>query len=156
MEGQRRFPEEGRAADRDVDAPRVPNLPEAFAKEPQQRFRPVAGLQDDDRVPPRQRGRVGPVIVLQAVEPEQVLAVNVERRVEVKGELDDVETGKIKIERDGDYTKIELDLDGVKEQARVPTSWLRGGAATEDQEFKIAARRVKVDKVAMLGACSGS
>lgn len=83
---------------------------------------------------------------------DEDLTRHIGQRVEVKGDLKDFQVGEIKVERDGDFTKIELSLDGKKEQARVPTSWLRGSAA-EEQEFKIVARRVGVDDVRVLGAC---
>jgi hypothetical protein len=75
------------------------------------------------------------------------------KRVEIKGELEDLEDGEIKVSRDGDFTEIELDIDGDKEEARVPTSWF-GGATPKDAEFKIAVREVDVDEVRELGACA--
>ena len=73
------------------------------------------------------------------------------QRVEIKGELNDLEKGKIEIDREGDYTKIEPDLDGKTEKARVPTAWLRG--VDKDKEFDIAARHVGVKDVKVLGPC---
>jgi hypothetical protein len=75
------------------------------------------------------------------------------KRVEIKGELEDLEDGEIEVSRDGDFTEIELDIDGDKEKARVPTSWF-GGATPKDAEFKIAVREVDVDEVRELGACT--
>jgi hypothetical protein len=74
--------------------------------------------------------------------------------VEIEGDLEDFEEGKIEIDREDDFTEIELDLDGDKERARIPTSWLRGTGADRDQEFEIVARRVDVDAVHILGACA--
>lgn len=74
------------------------------------------------------------------------------KRVEIKGDLEDLEDGKIKVSRDGDFTEIELDIDGDKEEARVPTSWF-GRVPPKDAEFKIAVREVDVDEVRELGMC---
>jgi hypothetical protein len=82
------------------------------------------------------------------------LAKHVGQMVEVKGDLEDFEIGEVEIDREGDFTEIKLDLDGKKEKARVPTAWLRGTGADRDQEFEIVARRIDVDEVRVLGACT--
>ena len=92
--------------------------------------------------------------VLYWLENDDDLARHVGQMVEIKGDLEDFETGDIEIDRKGDYTEIELDLDGKEEKARVPTSWLRGTGADRDQEFDIAVRRIDVDDVSVLGACN--
>jgi hypothetical protein len=81
------------------------------------------------------------------------LARHVGQMVEVKGDLKDFETGKVKIDRDDEVTEIEVDLDGRKEKARIPTAWLRGTGPDHDTEYKIVTRRVDVDDVRVLGAC---
>jgi hypothetical protein len=83
---------------------------------------------------------------------EEDLRKHVGKRVEVKGTLEDFEEGEIEVERDGDFTEIEIDIDGRKEEARVPTSWL-GTAAPEETTFKIVARQVDVKEIKVLGAC---
>lgn len=88
------------------------------------------------------------------LEDDEDLAKHVGQLVEVKGDLDDFEIGEVEIDREDDFTEIELDLDGKKQKARVPTSWLRGTGADKDQEFEIAARRIDVDNVRVLGACN--
>ena len=89
------------------------------------------------------------------LEDDDNLMKHVGQMIEVKGELKDFETGEVEIEREDDFfTEIELDLDGKKEKARVPTAWLRGTGADRDQKFEIAARRVDVDAVRVLGACT--
>ena len=88
------------------------------------------------------------------LEDDDDLAKHVGQMVEVKGDLKDFETGEVEIEREDDFTEIELDLDGKKEKARVPTAWLRGTGADRDQEFEIAARRIDVEEVRVLGACT--
>ena len=85
---------------------------------------------------------------------DEDLAKHVGQMVEVKGDLKKFETGEVKIDRHDDFTEIELDLDGHKEKARVPTSWLRGTGADKDQEFDIVTRRIDVDDVRVLGACN--
>jgi hypothetical protein len=84
---------------------------------------------------------------------EDDLRDHVGKRVEIKGDLEDLEDGKVKVSRDGDFTEIELDIDGDKEEARVPTSWF-GSVQPKDAEFKIAVREVDVDEVRALGACT--
>ena len=84
---------------------------------------------------------------------DEELSKHVGSAVEVKGKLEDFEVGEVKIDRDGDFIQIELDLDGKKETARVPTSWLRGVGVERDREFEIVARRVDVDELRVLGAC---
>lgn len=73
------------------------------------------------------------------------------REIEITGELDDIEVGQIEIDREGEFTEIEMDLNGREEKARVPSGWL--GGAREDAEFTIVARRIDVDDVRDLGAC---
>lgn len=77
------------------------------------------------------------------------------QRVEVRGELEDFEKGKVEIDRHDKYTKITLDLDGKKQEARVPNGWLNPASAKHDEEFQIVARRMDVKKVKVLGACVG-
>jgi hypothetical protein len=79
------------------------------------------------------------------------LTKHVGQMVEVKGDLGDFKKGEIDIDRDGDFTEIELKLDGKKEKARVPTAWL--GTPARDAEIEIVSRKVDVDKVTVLGAC---
>jgi len=74
--------------------------------------------------------------------------------VEIKGDLKEIKKGEIEIERDGAFTKIEMKLDGEKETARVPTSWLGVPVGNKEQEFEIVGRRVDVDDVEVLGACT--
>lgn len=81
------------------------------------------------------------------------LAKHVGQRVEIKGDLEDFEEGEVEIEKDGDFTEIELDLGGKKEKARIPTSWLGAAAPNRDREFDIVARRIDVKDVRVLGAC---
>lgn len=83
---------------------------------------------------------------------DEDLSKHVGQRVEVKGDLEDIEKGKIEIEPKGEFTEIELELEGREEQMRVPTAWLSPGTPRE-QEFEIAARKVDVDEVRVLGPC---
>ena len=83
---------------------------------------------------------------------DEDLSKHVGQRVEVKGDLEDIEQGKIEIETKGEFTEIELELDGREEQMRVPTAWLSPGTP-RDTEIEIAARKVDVDDVRVLGPC---
>jgi hypothetical protein len=82
---------------------------------------------------------------------DEDLAKHVGQMIEVKGELGDFKKGEVEIDRDGDFTTVELKLDGKEEKARVPTAWL--GAPRDEGEFEIVARKIDVDKVSLLGAC---
>jgi hypothetical protein len=75
------------------------------------------------------------------------------QRVEIRGELEDFEKGKVEVDRHDDYTKVKIRLDGRTEEARVPTSWLSEFASDKDREFQIVARRIDVKKIKVLGAC---
>jgi hypothetical protein len=85
---------------------------------------------------------------------DEDLAKHVGQQIEIKGDLKDIEKGEIEIDQDGAFTKIEIKLDGKKETARVPTSWLGVPADDKEQKFEIVARRVDVDDVKVLGACT--
>ena len=75
------------------------------------------------------------------------------QRVEIRGELEDFEKGKVEVDRKDDYTKVKLHLDGKTEVAKVPSSWLNEWASKKDQTFEIAARRVDVKKITVIGSC---
>jgi hypothetical protein len=90
------------------------------------------------------------------LEHDDDLSNHVGQLVEITGDLKDVETGEVEIDREGDFIEIELDLDGKEERARVPAAWLGGTGAGRDQEFEIVARRIDVDDVRVLGACNVS
>jgi hypothetical protein len=82
---------------------------------------------------------------------DEDLAKHIGQTIEVKGDLGDFEKGEVEIDRDGEFTNIELKLDGKKEKARVPTAWL--AVPRGEGEFDIVARKVDVDKVSVIGAC---
>lgn len=83
---------------------------------------------------------------------DEDLAKHVGQIVEVKGDLGDFEKGEVDFDKDGDFTKIELKLDGKTERARVPTAWL-GAAARGEGDIDIVTRKIDVDSVKVLGAC---
>lgn len=85
---------------------------------------------------------------------EDDLKKHVGKRVEIKGELEDFEKGEVEVKKDGDFTKIELKLDGDKEEVRVPSAWLGAAAPNRDREFDIMARRIDVENVKVLGPCN--
>ena len=82
---------------------------------------------------------------------DEDLAKHIGQSVEVKGDLGDFKKGEVEIDRDGEFTNIELKLDGKKEKARVPTAWIT--VPRGEGEFDIVARKVDVDKISVLGAC---
>jgi hypothetical protein len=73
--------------------------------------------------------------------------------VEVRGDLKDFQRSEVEVDREGGYTKIELDLHDRKETIRLPTSWLIGTGIDREQDIHIVARRIDVDDVLVLGAC---
>jgi hypothetical protein len=83
---------------------------------------------------------------------DEDLAKHVGQMVEVKGDLGDFKKGEVEIDRKGDFTEIELKIGDKKEKARVPTAWL--GVPRAEGEFDIVARKIDVDKVQVLGACT--
>ena len=85
---------------------------------------------------------------------DEDLAKHVGQQIEIRGDLEEIEKGEIEIKQDGAFTKIEIELDGEKETARVPTSWLGLPAGDKEREFDIVGRRVDVDDVRVLGACT--
>ena len=82
---------------------------------------------------------------------DEDLSKYVGQMIEVEGDLGDFQKGEVDIERDGDFTEIELTLGGETEKARVPTKWLE--APRSEGEFDIVARKIDVDDVRVLGAC---
>ena len=82
---------------------------------------------------------------------DEDLSKHVGQMIEVKGDLGDFEKGEVEFDKDGDFTKIELKLDGETERARVPTAWL--GPTRSEGEVDIVARKIDVDSVKVLGAC---
>jgi hypothetical protein len=95
---------------------------------------------------------------------EDDLAEHTGKLVELRGELGDLEKGELKVERDGDFTEIRLELDGDEETIRVPTSWLPRSSVARttlsnerdgDAEIELATRKIDVDDVKVLGPCPG-
>jgi hypothetical protein len=101
--------------------------------------------------------RVGAAAMFQRVfywiDHEDDLARYVGLRVEVAGELDDVDEGDIEIDYHGDYTELEFKVNGHKTKARIPTTWLWPATGGRDVEFDVAVRTVDVERVTVLGAC---
>jgi len=91
--------------------------------------------------------------VLYWLDDDEDLVRYIGQRVEIKGELEDFEKGEVEIDRQGDFTEIELDLDGKEEKVRVPTAWLAGSVPHRDVEFDIIAREVDIEHVRVIGSC---
>jgi hypothetical protein len=91
--------------------------------------------------------------VIYWIEDDDDLAKHDGQEIEIKGELEDFERGEIEIDRDGEFTEITLDLDDDDQKIRVPNSWLSPAAPGQDRKFEIAARRMKVKDLHVLGAC---
>jgi len=103
-----------------------------------------------------QAGQASPLTsrVFYWLDDDKDLAKHVGQMIEVKGDLGDFKKGEIEVHRDGDVAKIELKLGGKTEKAKVPTAWLGPTAGEGEAEF--LARKVHVDKVNVLGACTTS
>ena len=87
------------------------------------------------------------------LEDDEDLAKHVGQMVEVDGELKDFEKGEMEIKRDGAFTDVALKMGGKEEKIRVPSTWL-GPGSNDDREFDIIGRRIEVNDVKVLGACS--
>jgi hypothetical protein len=92
---------------------------------------------------------------------EDELAEHVGKMVLIRGELEDLKKGEIKIDRDGEFTKVRLKLDGKEETIRVPSSWLDSPRVTtrdldrdDDREIEIATRKVDLNDVRVVGSCA--
>jgi hypothetical protein len=86
------------------------------------------------------------------IEQEDELIGHLGKRVEIQGEFEDFERGKIEVERDDDSVVMELDLGGREEKVRVPAAWF-GDSVPDDLEVHFIARKVDVGNVRVLGAC---
>jgi hypothetical protein len=78
-------------------------------------------------------------------------------QVEIVGELEgDIETGEVKVEREDDAVKIEIDADGRKATVRlvdVPSAIATSGSGdVDDEELKYLVRKLDVKSVRMLAA----
>jgi hypothetical protein len=73
--------------------------------------------------------------------------------VAISGDLGDFARGEIEIDQDNGITKIEMNLHGKKETARIPTRWLYGTGLDIEREFEIVGRRVDVDDIRVIGVC---
>jgi hypothetical protein len=84
---------------------------------------------------------------------DEDLAEHVGLDVEISGDLGDFARGEIEIEQDDGITKIEMNLRGTKETARIPTRWLHGTGLDIEREFEIVGRRLDVDDIRVIGVC---
>jgi hypothetical protein len=98
-------------------------------------------------------GVAGPGGVVYYLDNGADLARHIGRFVEVKGDLEDIETGRVKIDHEGDFTEVEIELDGDEDKVRVPTAWF--GTNVHDKEYNIIARKIDVDDVRVIGPCPG-
>ena len=71
-------------------------------------------------------GVAGPAGVVYYLDKGDELAKHIGHFVEVKGDLEDIETGRVKIDRKGDFTEVKIKLDGDEDKVRVPTAKRKG------------------------------
>ena len=93
---------------------------------------------------------------------EDDLETHTGKLVELRGDLGDLETADLEIERDGEFTEIRLELEEDEETIRVPTSWLPQSsvaraslpdARDDEVEIELATRKIDVEDVKVLGPC---
>ena len=75
------------------------------------------------------------------------------QRVEIQGELEDFEKGKVEVDRKDDYTKVKLHLDGKTEEAKVPVVLAERVGEPEGPEVRHRRAPHRREKVNVLGAC---
>lgn len=85
------------------------------------------------------------------LEGDRELKPHVGHRVEVEGDLDDADPGEIKIERKDRWTELTVKSHGDSLKAEVPHESVLGGQ-DDKRKGDVVVRRVKVEKVKMLGA----
>jgi hypothetical protein len=96
-------------------------------------------------------GSAGAAGLLYYLDKNDSLEDHIGEYVEVKGDVGDIEKGRVKVDHDGDYTEVTLRLDGDEEKVRVPSSWF--GPDVRDRKYDVIARKIEVDDVRVLGAC---
>ena len=78
---------------------------------------------------------------------DEDLTDHIGRIVEIKGELKDVKKGEIEIEREDNFTSIELKFAGRTEKARIPTPWFSTVRSGDERDYQVVVQRVDVDDV---------
>lgn len=73
------------------------------------------------------------------------------KKVEIVGEMSDLEKGKIEVENKGPFTEIEFEVKGRDTTVHVPTAWLV--IPERDKDFDVMVRTVDVEKVTVMGTC---
>lgn len=114
----------------------------------------VAAAKEDAANPVGTSGVAGRVFYWLDDDDEEDFAKHIGQRIEVKGDLEDFEEGEIEVEKDGEFTEIRLEVDGDRETARVPSSWLEGVSTEKEKEFDIVTRKIDVNEIRVLGACN--
>jgi hypothetical protein len=88
------------------------------------------------------------------IDDDDDLAKHAGHQVEIVGELsDELDEGEFEVDHDGEFTEIELDVNGKEAKARVPSAWLGPATAGKDSEFDVAVRVLDVERVNMTGSC---
>jgi hypothetical protein len=84
---------------------------------------------------------------------DENLTDRVGRIVEIKGNLEDVRKGEIEVDRDDDFTTLELEFAGKKEKVRIPTPWFSAARSGDERDYQVIVQRVDVDDVRVVGNC---
>jgi hypothetical protein len=93
-------------------------------------------------------GKGGPIVYW--IDDDDDFSRHANKRVEIVGELSEIEDGEIEIEPKGALTEIEFEWDGDDVTARVPSAWLSPFTPAREASFDVAVRRVDVEKVTVL------
>jgi hypothetical protein len=84
---------------------------------------------------------------------DENLTDRVGRIVEVKGSLEDVRKGQIEVDREYDFTTLELEFSGKNEKVRIPTPWFGAARSSNERDYQVIVQRVDVDDVRVVGNC---
>jgi len=120
---------------------------DVYLASPELRFKPSEAAR-----PVGTAGVFAPVVYW--LDDEDDFAPYVGQRVEIVGEMgDELDSGELEFDHDGDVTEIEFDAGGREARLRIPTAWLGPQTRGRDHEFDVVVRSVDVERVTALGPC---
>lgn len=90
-------------------------------------------------------------IVLYWLDDDDDFSKHAGKRVEIVGEMSDLDKGEIEVENKGPFTEIEFEVKGRDTTVHVPTAWLM--IPEKEKDFDVLVRTVDVEKVTVMGTC---
>lgn len=84
---------------------------------------------------------------------ERELAGFAGQRIEVVGELDELEEAEFELDHEGAFTEIQFQRNGRDVKTSVPSAWLGPGIRGHDREIDVVVRTVDVERITALGTC---